>query len=97
MEDERQEGSTQEVPQGREVGDGAVVRVDPSGPHTVNDHAGQVEQQPDLGRTFSSRNHRSEGGREGRLPAPQQLRGREPGTGLREERSPLPVRDQWLC
>ena len=49
MEDERQEGSTQEVPQGREVGDGAVVRVDPSGPHTVNDHAGQVEQQSDLG------------------------------------------------
>ena len=48
MEDDRQEGPTQQIPQSSEVGDGAVVWVDSSGPHTVNHHAGQVEQQPHL-------------------------------------------------
>ena len=49
MEDHSQEGPTKQVAQSSEVGDGAVVRVDSSGPHTVNHHTGQVEQQADLG------------------------------------------------
>ena len=48
MEDDSQEGPAKQISQGGEVGDGAVVRVNSSGPHTVDHHSGQVEQQAHL-------------------------------------------------
>ena len=63
VEDDSQEGPTQQIPQRCEVGDGAVVRVDCSAPHTVNHHAGQVEQQPNL--RGENKTVRVEGGRQG--------------------------------
>ena len=62
MEDHSQEGPTQQVSQSCEVGDGAVVRVDPSGPHAVHHHAGQVEQQADLGENTSLSKINAQGG-----------------------------------
>ena len=53
MEDHSQEGPTKQITQSSEVGDGAVVRVHSSGPHTVNHHTGQVEQQANLGQRMT--------------------------------------------
>ena len=69
MEDHSQEGPTQQVSQSCEVGDGAVVRVDPSGPHAVHHHAGQVEQQADLGENTSLSKINTQRGGGGGLPA----------------------------
>ena len=62
MEDHSQEGPTKQVAESSEVGYGAVVRVYSSGPHTVNHHTGQVEQQAHLGQGMTMSDTEREGG-----------------------------------
>ena len=45
----RQQRPAQEVARGGEVGDGGVVRVRGPGPHAVDQHRGQVQQERHLG------------------------------------------------